>query len=152
MNLTAEQFQQIISRITVVGEDERMGATDRRRPRAKAKTHVPVCPWDAPADALSVQIRDISTGGIGILFSRRMALDAQFVARLPRTQGGDALLLCKVIYWEPLAENLFAIGAQFEREVTEDELNARQEQVSPTPTGIIARLTGAVGNRRRTAM
>lgn len=152
MNLTDEQFLEMISGITVVGEDERLGPADRRSPRFKLSTQVPVFPWEAPADALSVRVRDISPGGIGILHSRRMALDAQFALRLLRGESDSTLLLYTVLYWEPLAENFFAIGAQLERVIDEAELNARQEEVSQATTGIFGRLTHAVARMSREAM
>lgn len=152
MKLTHEQFRDIISGITIVGEDVRLGPTDRRAPRYKTCTHVPVFPWDCPADALSVRVRDISPGGIGILHSRRMALDSQFVVRLPRGENSSNYLLYTVVYWEPLAINLYAIGAQLDRLVEEEELNTRQQEVSQPPIGIFGRLTNAMARMRRTAM
>jgi hypothetical protein len=158
MNLPDELFQRITESITIVGHDAPQSSGERRAPRVKLQTHVAVFPWSSPIDALSVRVRDISIGGIGILHARRMALDEQFVASLPC--GGDhadehVLLLYTVVYWEPLAEDLFAIGARFERIVSEEELTPTQpaEAIARRPTAVpqnlVARLAHAAVARVR---
>jgi PilZ domain len=143
MNLPDELFKQITESITIVGETESLPG-DRRAPRLKLQTHVPVFPWSSPVDAMSVRIRDLSVGGIGILHSQRMALDSQFVVRMPTAADQHALLVYTVVYWEPLAENLIAIGAEFERVISESQLTMRQQEVTQESSGIIARFTHAI--------
>ena len=43
-----------------------------------------------------------------------VALDEQFVLLLP-SEEGEVAVLCGVAYWQPLGENLFAVGAKFHR-------------------------------------
>jgi hypothetical protein len=76
------------------------------------------------ADPVSVPIRDISRGGVRFMTPRRLALDTPFVLLLPSgyenqpgvTQAPTALE-CTVTYWQPIQRDLFAIGAQFIREL-----------------------------------
>src|ERR1700722_4840655 len=122
MNLSEPLFQEITESITIVGlaQPAHFGqpgrtAVDRRSPRLQADTHIAVYPWSSPIDAMSVRICNLSLGGLGLLHCKRIPLDEQFVVGLPRAAGEEVMILCKVIYWEPLAENLYSIGAQFQR-------------------------------------
>jgi hypothetical protein len=161
MNLPDDLFKRITDSITSVvdgGDDGHPG--DRRAPRLKSQAHITVFPWTHPDDEmLSVRIRDLSQGGIGILHTRRIALDEQFVVALPSGDDGQStLVLCTVVFWEPLSEDLFAIGARFERTVEETEIVALQpEFVAETSlgaaenAGIMSRITQAVARVRRLA-
>ncbi len=149
MNLSEPLFQEITESITIVGQPQPTVA-DRRSPRLQADTHIAVYPWSDPIDAMSVRICNLSFGGVGLLHCKRMGLDEQFVVGLPRAAGEEVLILCKVIYWEPLAENLYSIGAQFQRVVEEAELTERHVDVN-RPTGVLARISNALGRGRKVA-
>jgi hypothetical protein len=149
MNLSEPLFQEITESINIVGQDQAPVA-DRRSPRLKADTHVAVYPWGSPIDAMSVRISNLSFGGVGLLHCKRMGLDEQFVVGLPLADEKEVLILCKVIYWEPLAENLYSIGAQFQRVVEDAELSERHADVS-RPTGVLARISHALGRGRKVA-
>jgi hypothetical protein len=150
MDLSPELFQEITESITVVAEDEPR-PVDRRAPRLQLNTHLALVPWEHPSEALSVRVQNLSAGGMGILYSQRLSLDERFVARLPCRQSQTALLLCTVIYWEPLAENLYAIGVRFDRLIEEAELARHQADLSQEPAGILARLGHAFARRRKIA-
>ena len=161
MNLPDDLFERITDSITSVVDGEDDGHPgDRRAPRLKSQAHTTVFPWTHPDDEmLSVRIRDLSQGGIGILHTRRISLDEQFVVALPSGNDGQStLVLCTVAYWEPLGEDVVAIGARFERIVEETEIVAlRREVVAETPigarenAGIMSRITQAVARVRRLA-
>ena len=161
MNLPDDLFERITDSITSVVDGEDDGHPgDRRAPRLKSQAHITVFPWTHPDDEmLSVRIRDLSQGGIGILHTRRILLDEQFVVALPSGNDGQStLVLCTVAYWEPLGEDVVAIGARFERIVEETEIVAlRREVVAETPigarenAGIMSRITQAVARVRRLA-
>src|ERR1019366_5406243 len=131
MSLPAELFSEITDSITIVGHEEgERGA--RRTQRFQLRTHVTLLPWNDPANAVSVRIRDLSTDGLGVLHSQRMSLDDQFVICFPRGEA-TVLGLYTIVYWEPLAENLYAIGAQFEQIVEQADLEGRQLALAQSP-------------------
>ena len=123
MNLSEELFEQIVSSlaaggsttlpsITLESNEQRRGA----RFTAEAGTTVRLIPLtDALAPgAIDVALRDVSPGGAGFLFPTRVSLDEQFVLIVP-SEEGQVAILCGVAYWQPVAENVFAIGAKFNR-------------------------------------
>lgn len=116
MDLSAEQFAQIVTSLDTEPQAQ-TGENQRRRPRAELDTQaslIPLSDHSAPG-AVSVKVRDLSPSGIGFLHDRRMGLDEQFALLLPRDGDTPAVVLCTVAFWQPLARNLFAIGARFTR-------------------------------------
>jgi hypothetical protein len=150
MNLDQTTFNAIARSITIVGQSHARDA-ERRSPRLQTCTQVPIYPWDNPADPLSVRIRDLSVGGIGIIHNQKLTLDQQFVIRLPCPQDQSLLALCTVLYWEPLALNLYAIGAQFTRMVDESELSARLVDPPAPHQSILAKISHALARSRKIA-
>ena len=139
MFLSASDFEGVVA---LLGSDAALGAGGQRRePRVLLDTRVTIVPCpdgvDGPyAAPLSVPVRDLSRGGMCFLLPRRLPLDTQFIAFLPRlpVTGGRAGELaeveaasgaeadgrflpvqCAIAYWQPLARNLFALGGQFVR-------------------------------------
>ena len=123
MNLNEELFEQIVSSlaaggsttlpsITLESNEQRRGA----RFTADAGTTIRLIPLtDALAPGpIDVALRDVSPGGAGFLFPTRVSLDEQFVLILP-SEDGQGAILCGVAYWQPVAENVFTIGAKFNR-------------------------------------
>jgi hypothetical protein len=120
----------------------------RRGPRVSAGGRVVIVPCPEGVDAgqkppLSVPMRDLSRGGVRFLMPRRLPLDTQFVLLLPRsaeappakgptavgaakktTPSAPLAVECTVIYWQPLARELFAIGGQFTRVLSGGEFQA----------------------------
>ena len=129
----------------------------RRAPRVSLGGRVVIVPCPegvggAHAAPQSVPMRDLSRGGVRLLMPRRLPLDTQFVLILPRSPeapvkaAGDAMAArnqstsapaplaveCTVIYWQPLARELFAIGGQFTR-----VLSAAEFQVPAQPARLV---------------
>jgi hypothetical protein len=120
----------------------------RREPRVSAGGRVIIVPCPEGVDAgqkppLSVPMRDLSRGGVRFLMPRRLPLDTQFVLLLPKspeappvkgpspagvtkktTPVAPLAVECTVIYWQPLARELFAIGGQFTRVLSSGEFQA----------------------------
>lgn len=181
MELPSPLFRQIADSIVTADDETVRGeavqppaelADGRSNPRLRASTHVAVYGWDEPAELGSVRVRDIGPGGLGIFQADRLALDQQLVVRLPMRgqESGLAdgvsqsiLMLCAVVYWEPLASNLYAIGLQFRQQLSEQELaerqrllaaqiaDAAQTAVAEASTGVLARISQALGRSRRVA-
>ena len=139
MKLSTELFDQIVTSLSAGEATTLPGVTlptreQRRGPRfaPTASTRVRVIPLTdsiAPAP-FDVPLRDVSPGGVGFLHCNRIALDEQFVLLLPSEQG-EVAVLCAVAYWQPLGENLFAVGAKFNRVL-------RQGSAAPTATPLAA--------------
>jgi hypothetical protein len=116
MELTAEQFIEIVNgleqRVETVTEGEQ-----RRRPRLGLRASGTLIPLSDSANpsAIAIEIRDVSSAGIGFLHNKKMSLDEQFALVLPRTGDTPSVVLCAVAFWQPLARNLFAIGGRFIR-------------------------------------
>ena len=136
MNLSDELFEQIVTSlaagesttlpsVTLDPAEQRRGG---KRFTATPGTTVRLIPLtDALAPgAIDVTLRDVAPGGAGFLFPTRVGLDEQFVLILP-SEEGQVAILCGVAYWQPVAENVFAIGAKFNRVL-------RQGSAQPTPT------------------
>jgi hypothetical protein len=148
MSLPAELFNEITESITIVGQEEGQPG-DRRSQRYQLRTHVTLLPWNNPADAVSVRIRDLSTDGLGVLHSQRMSLDDQFVICFPLGEE-NVLALYTIVYWEPLAENLYAIGAQFQQLLEQSDVEARQLETAQAPAETRrSRFAQALGRKRK---
>jgi hypothetical protein len=153
MNLSPELYEEITESINVVGQDEPWAA-DRRAPRVRLSSQLSVTMWADPSTELSVRVRDMSQGGIGLFHSQRIGLDEQIVIRLPQKNDASILLLGTVVYWEPLAENLYGIGVQFDREVDESEIEQQSNQTIRQQShqiGVMARMTQAFARTWRIA-
>ena len=124
MNLNAEIFEQIVTslgagEVTTLPSITLDGPRDQRRATrvtAGPETVVRLIPLtDAVAPGpIDISLRDVSPGGAGFVHPTSLPLDEQFVLVLP-TQEGPIAILCAVAYWQPVADNLFAIGAKFNR-------------------------------------
>ncbi len=132
MNLSAELFESIVARLSEPdsGFDGATPREQRREPRVGVRASVTLVPFtDRIASVpLEVPVRDLSPGGIGFLHETKIALDEQFVLQLPSSRG-PVTLLCGVVYWQPLREGTFAIGAKFLRLLS----GAQDSESSSTP-------------------
>jgi len=130
--LAAPLFQQIVSALDArvalearVARDEAPGGSrgtgSRRRERRvgvrASATLIPLTANDTlAAGPIVVPLRDLSAAGMGFLHTGKVELDEQFVVLLPHGAGGDPVaVLCRVVYYQPLAERVFAVGAEFVR-------------------------------------
>jgi hypothetical protein len=153
MKISDPLYSQITDSITILSRDEPREA-DRRSPRLRLSSHLSVAMWSDPLSPLSCRIRDLSQGGVGLFHSHRIALDEELVVRFPRPDGQTALVLGKVVYWEPLSENLYGIGVQFERMVEEAEIDQQSDQTvnqQMHEMGVLARFTQAFARTWRIA-
>lgn len=129
MMLPIELFEQIVTSLSSAAHSQSAGdstaapvpAEQRRHgPRVAAEQGqrarlIPLTDVIAPGP-IDVTLRDVAPGGARFLLAGRIPLDEQFVLVLPAADGPISIL-CGVAYWQPVAENLFAIGARFTRVV-----------------------------------
>lgn len=64
-------------------------------------------------ETIVAPVRNVSRGGFGFLHERQIPLGEQFALVLPEASGRPLVILCTVAYWQPLADDLFSIGARF---------------------------------------
>ena len=123
MELTAELFRRVVESPEPVA-DIRAEREQRRAPRTKLKLHATLMPFSErfASDNLIAPLRDLSSGGFSFLSDRSLPLGEQFAMLLPEDASGRPIVvLCTVAYWQPLDEQLFAIGARFCRVLREGE-------------------------------
>ncbi len=152
MKLSSDLLAEITESVTIVGRDEPREA-DRRAPRVRLSSHLLGFNWADPSKPFSLRVRDVSEGGAGILHHERIALDEKLVIRFPRHGDKYLLVMGTVVYWEPLAENLYTVGVQFDHVVESAELDARtREQTGISAQGgMFSRLSNAFARTLRVA-
>ena len=113
MELTAEVFRQIVASPAPSSE---FGVWEQRRtPRMRLNVEAALMPFSdqlAP-ETIVAPIRDLSRGGFRFLHDKAVPLGEQFALVLEESEGNPTVVLCTVTYWQPLATELFAIGARF---------------------------------------
>lgn len=120
--LTAETFRRMVA--TPAAATKAAGQHEQRRtPRTRASLQAALMPFSDrfALETIVAPIRDISRGGFGFLHERQVPLGEQFALVLPEQGGPPLVILCTVAYWQPLAEDLFAIGARFCRVLREGQ-------------------------------
>jgi len=117
MELSAEVFRDIIK---VLRSDTRGDRDKRREPRVGLRSKVTVIHSkldggtgaEPPAGAW---VRDLSPGGIGLLYPRHLPKGSIFLVRLPRHSGTPILARYTVAHCKALGDHLHSIGARFDR-------------------------------------
>jgi hypothetical protein len=112
-DLSADGFRQIINGSTApIGADR---GEQRRTARTRTSVQAALMPFSDrfALETIIAPIRDISRGGFGFLHERPIPLGEQFALVLSEASGRPLVILCTVAYWQPLAGDLFAIGARF---------------------------------------
>jgi hypothetical protein len=114
MELTAEKFREIVEGVNPAGPAH-PGREQRKSPRTTLSLHASLMPFSErfAAETIVAPIRNLSRGGFGFLHDQQVPLGEQFAMVLPEDSGRPIVILCTVAYWQPIAENLFAIGAKF---------------------------------------
>ena len=115
--LTAEVFKDVISALR--SDDNSARVLDKRSsPRVGLRTKLAIVTGHTgPFEAAPVEVwlRDLSSGGMGIVHNREMDRGAPFVAHLPRRQGPPLRVLSEVAHCKRLAKDLYSIGAKLSR-------------------------------------
>jgi hypothetical protein len=120
MLLSSELFAQLVA--TSQSQPESSAQTDRRRsPRSPTDMEATLMPFSErlASENFEVSVRDLSRGGFGFLLDRPLPLGEQFALLLPESSGRPLPILCVVAYWQPVADQVFSIGARFCRVLRE---------------------------------
>lgn len=120
--LNADVFRRIVESPNAAAT-EPSGREQRRTPRTRLAMRAGLLPFSdrLALGTIDAPIRDLSRGGFGFLHDRQVPLGEQFALVLPEASGRPIVILCTVAYWQPLAENLYKIGARFCRVLREGE-------------------------------
>ena len=88
----------------------------RAWPRFVLRKCMAIVPYDPKlaAEPVTVWLRDISRGGIGLIHANRLPMDSQFLLEISTANGKKVRLVCAVIYCDALHEG-YTIGARFKR-------------------------------------
>jgi hypothetical protein len=100
--------------VTCLRRDSRDRMNHERRvlPRFRVWAPVEIVPL-AGDRTVTVWLRDLSRGGMGVMHTRAMALGEQFLIRLPLIDGDPMPLLCEVVYCRGATGDMFSIGCRF---------------------------------------
>jgi len=120
MNISAELFTQILSQLT--SDKNKLDSHERRASprvgvRAKIQFERDVL-GDAGVEKQTVTIRELSRGGIGFLYPKRVAREDVVRAFFDRGEGGYLVAEYTVCHCTKLSGGLFLVGARLEQ-VTE---------------------------------
>jgi hypothetical protein len=127
MKFTPQDFADVLEMLR--GPSARASASEQRK-SARLSVHAKVnfATYDATSNSLrhrfSGLTRDISITGVGLFQTIPLQSDEQFVLTLPRRSKSPICVICHVMHCRPLADGLFAIGAEFDG-LASDEI-ARQ--------------------------
>jgi len=122
MELTANMFRKIVeSPEPGTASPARSEREQRKTPRTRLTVQAALMPFSDrfALETIVAPVRDVSRGGFGFLHDQQVPLGEQFAMVLPEASGRPIVILCTVTYYQPLAEDLFAIGARFCRMLSE---------------------------------
>jgi PilZ domain len=117
MELSARQFAEIVNHLKGPQRFGGRAPDQRRAPRVARQTRITIFPV-GPAESrngVGVQVKNLSSRGLGFVRDQKMRPGDQFVVRLPREDAAASSveMLCTVIHCESVAKNTFSIGAEF---------------------------------------
>jgi len=113
MNLSAETFERIVASVRTDQSvrDERRSST-RVGVRAIVTIYL-IRDNDNGLDAAQVTVRDISAGGIGLMYNSMLRVGRRFLIRLPRVDDQPLPLVCVVRQCRAVSPGVHIIGAEF---------------------------------------
>src|SRR5690349_13584871 len=96
-------------------KSDRRNGDHRRNARVglRAKVHVAIYTEGKQGPTQMVWLRNISSGGVGLLFPMRLQAESSFLIRLPTRDNEIVTILCSVIHCHSLGTGQFGIGAKF---------------------------------------
>jgi hypothetical protein len=135
MRLSAQIYLQILASLK---SDALKDRSKRREPRvglAGEAEFVTVNEFGNRSAGL-VRLRDVSRGGIGLLFNQPMAVKQHFVIRLASHVDEPIWLVCSTAYCRPIESGQFAVGARVIQLLRAEEIHkieAKTSAAKPSP-------------------
>ncbi len=112
MNIPLDLFREMIATFEPQGAS--LPGENRSAARVKVDGRILILPTPhSEAAPIEVALSDLSLVGLRFLHTEKLKLGEQIVAMLPRRDGQSVAMLCTIAYYEPLDEQLFAVGAKF---------------------------------------
>jgi hypothetical protein len=103
--------------VTCLRQELRDGVGHERRSLPRFKVWAPqrITPLvgDAPGKPYRVWLRDVSRGGVGLMYPRPPELGDEFLIPLPVMEGEAQWFVCRVVYCSGSAEDMYNIGSMF---------------------------------------
>ena len=126
MRLSHELLAEFVS---CLRQELRHGLSDERRalPRFKVWAPMwitPVAPGDQQGKPYRVWLRDVSRGGVGLMYPRPMTLGEEFLIAMPVLVGEPQWFVCRVVYCAGSEEEMYSCGTTFVQRW--DRANARR--------------------------
>jgi hypothetical protein len=120
MFLGAEQYQNIVSQLRSERAPRR-SLERRNSPRVGLRVPVQVIPCRTGTRAIvqSAWLRDLSAGGVGLIFHQPLEIGSYLVVCFPRKNGPPLDVLFVVSRCVRLNTSHFSIGARFQRIITD---------------------------------
>jgi hypothetical protein len=124
MNLTAQSFAEIVA--CMKNGFNTAGMEKRRASRIEVqnKVHISIFAEGKIIRSLTVLSRDLSFTGIGLMSAIPLECGDTFIIQLPRQNKPPVYLVTKVMFSRAIADSLFTIGGEFERELPNSEAEA----------------------------
>ena len=123
MFLGAEQYDQIVTHLR--SERARQRSLERRgSPRVGLRVQVQFipCRTGGRASVQTAWLRDISAGGVGIVFHEAIETGTYIVVCFPRKKGESLDILFLVTRCSRLSTGHFSIGARFQRAIKPEDV------------------------------
>lgn len=124
--------EQLAEAVTCLRRDFRDRLDQERRVLPRFRVWAPMAVRgvvaQATTESYTIWVRDLSRGGIGIMYIRPLQLGEQFVIELPRFDGTSHALVCSVVYCRGAGPDMHSIGARFESDWQEAPLEAAAAQ------------------------
>lgn len=124
MNLTAQSFAEIVA--SMKGSFNAAGMEKRRASRieVQSKVHISIFADGKIVRSLTALSRDLSFTGIGMMSAIPLERGDVFIIQLPRQGKPPIFMVTKVMFSRAIADSLFTIGGEFERELPNSEAEA----------------------------
>lgn len=133
MWLSVEMLGDILESLRSYNRDSR-GTEKRTQPRVGLRAEAEVIPPHGANGQLAVvRLRDVSAGGMNILYPRAVDTGSQLTMVLRRKRGGVIGIPCTVRHCRPVSRDLYSVGVQFRGRISKSILASTTSHRHHTP-------------------
>lgn len=120
MDLSHETLAECVTALRQ-GFIDRLGSERRILPRFRVWAPLQIAPTSGDEPPISVWVRDLSRGGIGVMYTRALPMGWEFTTLLPRLASRPIRVRCAVVYCAVGAPDMFSIGARFVEQLPDSD-------------------------------